>query len=194
LSWPEQQCSLVIPIFSTCQPAYLGKHPYSALQDMSSTAEADGAVANELPPTEMLYMTYEGNWLTNCQATVLQVQEEEDKVLVTLDKTCMHAQGGGQPTDKGVLQVGEEAALQVEKVTIDRSTGIATHKGHFLPDKCFTVGDSVQVDVDKNIRLVLSECHTAGHVVDAAMAKCGKLLKATKAYHFLEVSQFVFAV
>lgn len=141
----------------------------------------------ELPPTDMLYMTYEGNWLTECSASVLQVEKQEEKVCVTLDRTVMHAQGGGQPTDKGSFSVGDETVLQVEKVTMDRATGIATHAGKLtMPDRCLEVGEQVQINVDKEMRQILSECHTAGHVVDSAMAKCGKFLKPSKAYHFLE--------
>jgi Ser-tRNA(Ala) deacylase AlaX len=48
-----------------------------------------------------------------------------------------------------------------------------------------SVGDKVQVFVDKENRMILSECHTAGHVIDAAMAKCGMLprMETSKAYH-----------
>lgn len=132
-------------------------------------------------------MTYEGNWLTECEASVLHVEEQQAKVSVTLDRTVMHAQGGGQPTDKGVFKVGNETIFQVDKVTIDRSTGIATHAGSLtVPDRCVEVGEKVIVDVDHETRQILSECHSAGHVVDSAMAKCGKFLKPSKAYHFLE--------
>ena len=45
---------------------------------------------------------------------------------------------------------------------------------------------SVKVSVDPTNRQLLSEYHTAGHVVDAAMARCDKLLPPTKGYHFLD--------
>ena len=170
----------------------------SVKEDATGAQPSSSSSSSCLPPTDMLYMTYEGNWWTECQASVLQVQTDaEKKVYVTLDRTVMHAQGGGQPTDKGVLVKQQDtttaaaaaavACLQVEKVTMDRTTGIATHAGTWkVPDQCFEVGDSVHVQVDKDTRQILSECHTAGHVVDSAMAKCGKFLKPAKAYHFLE--------
>ena len=40
--------------------------------------------------------------------------------------------------------------------------------------------------VDPVKRQAFSECHSAGHVVDAAMAKCGLCLPPTKGYHFLD--------
>ena len=134
-----------------------------------------------LPPTDMLYMTYEGNWWTECDAAVLDVKQDDDnKVCITLDRTVMHAQGGGQPTDKGILQVGvgeddqaaavAAAVVQVEKVTMDRATGICTHAGKWAttpPPTCVEVGTPVRVQVDKDTRQILSECHTAGHVCDS---------------------------
>mmetsp|Transcript_23846 Transcript_23846/g.36782 ORF Transcript_23846/g.36782 Transcript_23846/m.36782 type:complete len:174 (+) Transcript_23846:678-1199(+) len=47
-------------------------------------------------------------------------------------------------------------------------------------------GDIIGLKVDACLRRKLSECHTAGHVVDAAMAKCGLCLPPTKGYHFLD--------
>jgi Ser-tRNA(Ala) deacylase AlaX len=124
----------------------------------------------------------------------------------------MHAQGGGQPTDTGKLFVTElsnetmiesnppsenaddddalvslSSAIHVTKVVLDRASGIAHHYAS-LSDSSSTiqVGDTVRVHVDEDRRRLLSECHTAGHVVDAAMAKIGKTMKPAKAYHFLE--------
>jgi Ser-tRNA(Ala) deacylase AlaX len=202
----------------------------------------DDSDACLVPPTEMLYMTYEGNGLTECTARVLQVSRGVDNthVVVCLDRTVFHAQGGGQPTDQGTLICDKEGAvstLHVSKVVQDRDTGVASHMGQFgTSATMLQVGDTVQVSIDKELRRVLSECHTgmpfficvvvfvilmgdecphinhsihtfipvgswiaplrscvlllllyvAGHVVDSAMARCGKFLKPLKAYHFLE--------
>ena len=53
-------------------------------------------------------------------------------------------------------------------------------------DYYFPPNTSVKVCVNPIKRQILSECHTAGHVVDAAMAKCDMLLPPTKGYHFLD--------
>jgi Ser-tRNA(Ala) deacylase AlaX len=177
-------------------------------------------------PTEMIYMTYEGCWQMECTSTVLQVnqtrlndadaevdsttpqeQQQQDKsaaattVDIILDRTVLHAQGGGQPTDTGRIVIvsdnnddngdSKEVAhhLTVSKVTLDRSTGLAWHTCVFVPTTTTTlpnVGDVVRVLVDQDERRLLSECHTAGHVVDAAMARCDKVWKPTKGYHFLD--------
>jgi Ser-tRNA(Ala) deacylase AlaX len=152
-----------------------------------TTAEA----MEKMPPTNMLYMTYEGNWLTECSAQVLGVTKAADSQVVDiyLDQTVLHAQGGGQPTDTGSITgvSGNGGRVVVDKVLINRTTGIATHTGSLQDaDQPLAVGDTVKVAVDAENRRILSECHTAGHVVDSAMARCGKLLQASKAYHFLD--------
>ncbi|KAL7559343.1 hypothetical protein ACA910_002506 [Epithemia clementina (nom. ined.)] len=185
----------------------------------------------------MLYMTVcpEGNYWTDCQAKVLSVTElpppvqnqdkdkEQDQtslrpkqVSVVLDRTVMHAQGGGQPTDIGTITSTATTStnhhdeeeivqwqLQVEKVFMDRASGVTTHTGVLdlvpnssavdrnknstvVPSSMWRRGTAVHVQVDVERRRLLSECHTAGHVVDAALAMCGLFWKPSKAYHFLE--------
>ena len=168
--------------------------------------------------TELLHLSYNGNFQLETDAKVIlcnvispSVQEEplpseaDDttttlRVELQLDKTSMHPQGGGQPTDLGVIESmidnGDGAAYKanIDKVTIDRATGIATHAGSIVVsnntntgvDELFPPNSSVKVTVNPTNRQILSECHTAGHVVDAAMAKCQTLLPPTKGYHFLD--------
>ena len=93
-------------------------------------------------PTELIHLTYEGNFCLECESTVVsfdkiaggdvdanseqssrpsQLQQQQYKMV--LDKTSMHPQGGGQPTDLGVISAAIAEGiptLKVEKVTIDR--------------------------------------------------------------------------
>lgn len=142
--------------------------------------------ADDVPPTDMLYMTYEENWLEQCQAKVVGVKQDDKAVEVNLDQTVLHSQGGGQPTDKGSLKTASGATVDVSKVLINRETGVATHIGKLVEGDSIVLGDDVEVSIDTDERRILSECHTAGHVVDSAMARCGKLMKPTKGYHFLD--------
>lgn len=142
--------------------------------------------------TDMLYYTYEGNFLMECDAEITQcvfldeTSENNDKktVQLALNRTVLHAQGGGQPTDVGTIET-PHTTIQVTKILLDRQTKVATHTGIVDANATISVGDKVKVLVDKENRLILSECHTAGHVVDAAMAKCGLLpgMETSKAYH-----------
>jgi Ser-tRNA(Ala) deacylase AlaX len=159
-------------------------------------------------PTELIHLTYEGNFCLECESTVIAIDRIKNKetssspsqYTVILDKTAMHPQGGGQPTDIGVINSTSTTEggtrLKVDKVTIDRETGIVTHAGTLVSvdgdddepanAATFEIGSKVQVSVDADTRRLLSECHTAGHVVDSAMARCGQNLPPTKGYHFLD--------
>lgn len=209
----------------------------------SAEEEVGGsATASAIPATEMIYNTYEGNFQLECEATVLSChfiddggdgeggEEEEERprtkrrqrlVRLCLDRTVLHAQGGGQPTDTGRIHVVTESGrggpppsavagaaaetttttiIDVTNVLLDRTTGVATHTGQLTmvgtdgdeggdDDKggsLLSVGQAVRVEVDADNRRILSECHTAGHVVDSAMAGCDSVMPATKAYHFLD--------
>ena len=157
---------------------------------MSTSPHTDGEDPTiSVPPTEMIHMSYEGNFQLDCDAKVLsaskKVSDGNVTVDITLDRTTMYPQGGGQPSDLGILS-SPDTAMNVTKVTLDRESGIVTHSGVLTGDVCFAIGQEVRVAVNANMRRLHSECHTAGHVVDAAMARCNRILPAIKAYHFLD--------
>jgi Ser-tRNA(Ala) deacylase AlaX len=165
-------------------------------------ATTDAAMTrDDSAPTDMLYYTYEGNWLAECTARILSMEiQPPDQVQLRLDRTILHAQGGGQPTDTGTIattihdDTNDAEVIHIHKVLRDRVTGWATHYGTWTSvpppgnneSSHLSVGSSVQVAVNQEWRRILSECHTAGHVVDAAMVRCGLHMKPSKAYHFLE--------
>lgn len=149
-------------------------------------------------PTNLIHLTYDGNFQLNCEASLISckfVEGEKDdetdkmKVEIQLDTTTMHPQGGGQPSDLGTIST-PSMTFQIERVVLDRATGIVTHHGTISkaakPDLNIAPGTTVQVKVDLDNRKILSECHTGGHIVDAAMDRCGYTLQAKKGYHFLD--------
>ena len=175
------------------------------------------ASEEEVKATELIHLSYDGNFQLENDALVL-CSVIDDKattdtsskmknipIQLQLDITSMHPQGGGQPTDTGTITAITSSSdgtssysAQINKVTIDRSTGIVTHAGHIIlsdpninnntsiESDFFPTNTKVKVCVDADNRQILSECHTAGHVVDAAMARVEMNLKPTKGYHFLD--------
>ena len=193
------------------------------VDDASSASAGADVTVVDLPPTEMIYYTYTGNFELECDSKILSCQfinnneddadnnsnkveegnkQRQQEIHLCLDRTVFHAQGGGQPTDIGSIQVigdggGTSKKITITKVVLDRSTGVATHRGYTSSSstKCSLLGcENVRVSVDSTNRRILSECHTAGHVVDMAMAKWAmenddsskKLMPPTKAYHYLD--------
>lgn len=161
----------------------------------TTTMTEETSVELSTIPTELIHLTFEGNFQLECDAKLLscQVIKQDDEgaddiVHIELDRTTMHPQGGGQPTDLGVLKVNDDddTVVQITKVTVDRASGVASHAGTISSGKQLEVGQSIHVSVDAEQRQILSECHTAGHVVDSAMARCERVLPPSKGYHFLD--------
>jgi Ser-tRNA(Ala) deacylase AlaX len=155
--------------------------------------------------TELIHLTYDGNFQLETDAKVLSYcilsdepsEAKTVRIELQLDQTTMHPQGGGQPTDIGTIRPHPESnySVQIDKVTIDRGTGVVTHAGSMtlpadvsetIESTIFSPSTSVTVSVDPANRRILSECHTAGHVVDAAMTRCEAELPPTKGYHFMD--------
>jgi Ser-tRNA(Ala) deacylase AlaX len=105
----------------------------------------------------------EGNRSLFKQAT------DDDHVVIT-SETIFHPQGGGQPSDEGVMQ-NSTSKFQVASVRMDVVTdGQVLHFGRFTSDsKPFQAGEIVEQVIDSEKRLLYSRLHTAGHVLGAAV-------------------------
>jgi Ser-tRNA(Ala) deacylase AlaX len=141
--------------------------------------------------TTLLHYTPDGNFQLHCTAKVISSChgsiEEPQHVQILLDVTCLHPQGGGQPCDYGTIG-NEKFHVSVHKVLLDPETRIVTHYGILQKGTLVDIMDSstVQVMVDPVRRSILSQCHSAGHAIDAAIAICYPSLVATKGYHYLD--------
>ena len=177
-------------------PAKAAKAPAAkapATKAPAAAAPAPAAFdAAGLPATERVYLTYEGNFQLSCAATVLACRAAPGAggapaVDLVFDVSVFHPQGGGQPSDVGVVRSaanGCEAA--VERVSFDFATGVVVHRAAVDVADAFAVGDAVELAVDAAAREAYSRCHTAGHMVDSAMVRAGYALPPTKGYHFLD--------
>ena len=111
------------------------------------------------------------------------------------DKHIFHPQGGGQPSDVGVVKVagGENApCFFVKFVTYspdDRN--VLLHYGSFVDGSAeneFAINLEVILSVDQAKRAINSRLHSAGHAIDACLSRLGmsERLKAEKGYHFVD--------
>lgn len=115
-------------------------------------------------------------------ARVVEIAEENRKTIVLLDATIFYSQGGGQPYDTGVIESASGAARFIVEDT--RFTdGIVKHIGHF-EHGIFAAGDNVKLSVDAVRRAVHSRLHSAGHIVDMAVAALGLPWTPGKGFHF----------
>jgi Ser-tRNA(Ala) deacylase AlaX len=95
---------------------------------------------------------------------------DEDHVVVT-KSTVFHPQGGGQPSDVGVMKSERGASFDVLSVRMSAvADGEVLHFGRFGDaSSVFQEGDSVTQTIDSEKRLLYSRYHTAGHVLGSAV-------------------------
>ncbi|MCR5808628.1 MAG: hypothetical protein K6G56_03605 [Clostridiales bacterium] len=108
--------------------------------------------------TEKLY--YEKPTLFSCEAKVLSCCEEGGAYRVTLDRTVIFPEGGGQPADRGTI--GEVPVLDARE-----KDGVITH----ICSAPLEVGKSYEVTLDIPRRLDHTEQHTGEHILSGLASK-----------------------
>jgi alanyl-tRNA synthetase len=137
--------------------------------------------------TKLQYL--EDTFLFAGQATVVRVQNLENPQpgrswSVQLDQTLFYPQGGGQPADQGTIST-QSTTFQVQHTIFNVSEGLVQHLGEFSRGTEFQVGELVNLEVDKDRRLLNASLHTAGHLL-ASVLESKTPLKGKKGYHFVE--------
>ncbi len=115
---------------------------------------------------------------TEDSAIVVETKDTEKGKAIILDQTIFYPQGGGQPFDTGKITApGKEFAVK----------DVRNHDGcvhHYGEGAQFNNGEKVQLAIDKERRTLNSRLHSAGHLIDVALAKHGYRLEPGKGYHF----------
>lgn len=110
--------------------------------------------------------------LEEANRSLFKQAKDDDHVVVT-DSTVFHAQGGGQPSDVGVMTSDDEggASFDVQLVRMSAvAQGEVLHFGRFANTSAvFRPGQKVTQTIDTEKRLLYSRYHTAGHVLGSAV-------------------------
>ena len=130
--------------------------------------------------TEALYLT--DSYQTKASSKVV---EATDKYLV-LDQTVFYPQGGGQPSDKGIIK-SKSAELHVKSV--EYNGGEIKHVGTFNGQ--FAVGDQVNLEIDWSHRFKNMQLHTAGHILDLVVRQIYPKLVPIRGMHGIGKKLFV---
>ncbi len=104
--------------------------------------------------TELLYLS--DCYTREFEAVVTVVTEEG----IVLDRTAFYPQGGGQPSDMGILRDQEGREYVVHKV--QKKKGVVVHKLEGEPP---VVGSQVEGFIDWDRRYKLMRTHTALHIL-----------------------------
>ena len=113
--------------------------------------------------------------------TKIKCIKENNEII--LEDTPFYAQGGGQPSDTGVIEGSDGAFLKVEQVKWVEDEIVhycEAEKGGGLE-----MGE-VKCKVDEEKRAWHCRIHSAGHLIDAAMEALSVPCTPSKAYHFPE--------
>ena len=110
--------------------------------------------------TEKLF--YRDPYLREAEGTVLGVERNGENVRVLLDRTIFYPEGGGQPSDRGII-VGEGFRILVEKV---QGKDEVWHEGK-LEGSLPKPGDPVRMVLDWDWRYENMRQHTGQHILSA---------------------------
>lgn len=114
----------------------------------------------DLPRTRKLY--YEDHYMKEFNAKVLWCDKTRDGYKVVLDQTVFYPEGGGQPSDTGLLECNG-SKINVKHVT--KNGEIIVH----LVDKKLSPGDTIHGIIDWERRYQLMKHHTGTHLVNGAL-------------------------
>ncbi len=132
--------------------------------------------------TKLLYL--QDTYQYESPATVVEVFMHDGRQVVILDQTIFYPQGGGQPTDKGLI-VSDSAKFQVTDVRLSPDSKVY-HFGEFV-EGGFQPNDTVQLKIDSDLRMLHAKLHSAGHLIDCAMTQIHYAnLKPSKGFHYPE--------
>ncbi|CAN8272941.1 unnamed protein product [Cochlearia groenlandica] len=121
------------------------------------------------------------------QARLVSLSKSEDgRTSLILDSTVFHPQGGGQPSDTGLIEFpGLDVKFSVQDVRA--KDGIVSHYGVVEGGIGINIEKGHEADllVDEPRRKLNSRLHSAGHLLDLCMEKVGLgYLVPVKGYHF----------
>ena len=107
--------------------------------------------------TDRLY--YNDSYLTEFDATVVEVRQHAGKTIVALDRSAFYPTSGGQPFDTGTLNDAHVTDVFVEK------DGVVWHE----IDGELQVGDAVYGKIDWARRFEHMQQHAADHMIAGAI-------------------------
>ncbi len=123
---------------------------------------------------EGLSGTIPAYWRDSYQAiassNILRVAPDEKKYwYIVLDKTIFHPKGGGQPSDRGVLE-GNGFKLEVKKAML--AGPVIVHWGKMVDGK--PEPGLVKARIDWQWRYLMMRRHSAGHLLDHCLAQVAR--------------------
>ena len=129
-----------------------------------------------------LRMYWEDSYATEFSGTVMDVWQEAGRLFVVLDRTLFYPEGGGQPSDQGII-VPIASMLSLEAKDAEQLysvIGVSENNGkviHVLDSQAkswLSLGQTVYGKIDYEHRFDLMQQHTGQHILSRAFEEiCG---------------------
>lgn len=127
--------------------------------------------------------------LTNCiyflsadltaEAAILESGQDDKGYFIVCDQTIFHAQGGGQKSDRGVIDGVE--VLSVVKRGTPKEFDVVHYLAAPLAKK---IGDKISMQVDAEVRALHTRLHSLGHLLAHVVDEAYPELKAVQGHHW----------
>lgn len=130
--------------------------------------------------TEALYLV--DSYQTKATAKVTAVGD----TYIILNQTIFYPQGGGQPSDKGVIK---SATAELHVKSVEYNGGEIKHVG--TVKGIFSVGGKVALSIDWDLRLKHMQWHTDGHLVDLVARQVYPTLIPVRGMHGIGKKLFI---
>ncbi|ASJ01598.1 alanyl-tRNA editing protein [Thermococcus gorgonarius] len=112
--------------------------------------------------TEKLF--YRDPYLREAKARITSIEVEGKRVKLTLDRTIFYPEGGGQPSDRGLIE-GNGFAVRVDRVAGKEEI---VHEG-VIEGRTPKVGEEVRLTLDWEWRYENMRAHTGQHILSAVI-------------------------
>ena len=135
---------------------------------------------------------YTDTYLDRLEVEILEASQDENGRYVIFDQTIFHPQGGGQPDDKGYLEVDNKQYV-ITKLAAPRNPHEKPYiiKHYYEGEASFLKGEKVIQVIDMEKRLLYSRLHSAGHLLEDAVRQIFPSLKGIRGNHFPNGQAFV---
>jgi len=102
----------------------------------------------------------------SCEATTLEVHEQEDQLLVITDKTVLFAEMGGQEGDSGIATINGK---EYEIVGVQKVGNAIAHIFQGVEAACFPIHSTLSLSLDSTRRRPIEAHHSATHLLHWAL-------------------------
>ena len=131
--------------------------------------------------TKLIYLS--NSYLAKSNAVLIEERKDDLGLALILDQTIFYPQGGGQPSDTGIISASN-FCFNVEKVRLNEN-GEVLHYGEYEQGRLQSGPVQIQINIES--RIVNAKVHSAGHLLDCAVTALGiESLIPTKGFHFPE--------